>query len=139
MTNQHKYKSKFEEEVANYYGKNVLYEPEVLTYLQPEIKKKYSPDFITTNKIYLETKGYWSLEDRKRHIWIREQHPDKRIIMIFQNSNNTLTKKSKITYADWCDKHNIEYYCWRTNKPPKTIKGLLNGNQSSSRNTLRPA
>lgn len=132
------YRSKFEEEVAKYFGKNVLYEPERISYIQPQVERIYVPDFVTTNGIYLEAKGYWDASDRKKHILIREQYPNRRFILIFMNSSVTLNKRSKTTYADFCEKHGLEYYCWKYKKPPKTIKGLINNaNRPHSRNTGR--
>ena len=36
-----------------------------------------------------------------------QQHPDLDIRMLFQRASNKLSKKSKTSYADWCDKHGV--------------------------------
>lgn len=128
------YKSGFEMDVAAFYGKQVEYEPTVIPFVQPEVKRKYLPDFRIKENVFIETKGKLALEDRKKHLWIKEQHPEITIIFLFQNSQNKLTRRSNTTYGDWCDANQIPWFCWRTNPPPKTIKELL---LSISRNLSR--
>lgn len=84
------------------------YETEVIEFIQPAMPRKYTPDFVMTkkagDKMYLETKGRWVMEDRKKFDWIFEQHPDIDIRFVFQNPNAKLYKGSKTTYAQYCDK-----------------------------------
>lgn len=81
------------------------YEKHKVKYIKPVTHHEYTPDFKLPNGIFLETKGRFVLEDRKKHLLIKEQHPDLDIRFIFQNSKNKLRKGSKTTYADWCLKH----------------------------------
>ena len=68
----------------------------------------YTPDFFLPNKnIYLEAKGYWRPEDRRKIRTIRKQHPDIDLRMVFQNPYQTISKKSKTTYAQYCERHKI--------------------------------
>lgn len=87
------------------------YEPKdgKITYIQPETNHTYLPDFILRNGIYIETKGHLTLADRKKHLLLKEQHPDKDIRIIFQAPHNKIIKGSKTTYAKWCDKHGIKW------------------------------
>ena len=71
--------------------------------------KKYIPDFILPNGIILEVKGRFMLEDRKKHLFIRKQHPKIDIRFVFDNPNRKLYKGGKMTYGDWCDKHSFIY------------------------------
>lgn len=88
----------------------VLYEDTVIPYIQPESHHRYTPDFrIPGTSVYLELKGIWSREDRAKHLLIKEQHPDKRIILVFQNPKKTISKASKTTYAMWATKHGIDH------------------------------
>jgi len=57
----------------------------------------------------LEAKGYWDAEDRRKILAVKKCNPELDIIMIFQTPDNTISKKSKTTYAKWCDKHNIPW------------------------------
>lgn len=118
------YKSNFERDVHAYYGNKIKYEEDKILFTQPAVERYYLPDFKVYKNIYLETKGKLTLEDRKKHQWIKEQHPEILIIFIFMNSRNLITRKSKTTYGDWADSTGIPYYCWRTNPPPKDIKEL---------------
>jgi hypothetical protein len=120
-----KYKSNFERDVAAFFGDQVQYEPDKIPFTQPAVDRTYNPDFKLKKNVYLETKGKLTLEDRKKHIWIKEQHPEITIIFLFMNSNNTLTRQSKTTYAMWAEEQEIPWYCWRVKKPPQNIKDLI--------------
>ncbi len=81
------------------------YEQHKIVYTKPATQHKYTPDFKLPNGIFVETKGRFVTADRKKHLLIKEQHPDLDIRFVFQNANNKISKKSKTTYADWCVKH----------------------------------
>lgn len=70
------------------------------------IDRSYTPDFWLPNGIIVECKGRFTAEERKKHVCMKEQHPDKDIRILFQ-SNNWMTKKRKQRYGDWCDKKGI--------------------------------
>lgn len=90
-------------------GIKPLYETEKIEYIVPESSHKYTPDFLLPNGIFVETKGRFTLDDRKKHLLIKDQHPDKDIRLLFQNSNVKLNKGSKTTYAMWCIKNGFKY------------------------------
>jgi len=69
----------------------------------------YTPDFILPNGIIIEAKGVWTVEDRKKHLLVREQHPHLDIRLVFMNASNKIRKGSDTTYARWCEKKNIIY------------------------------
>lgn len=71
--------------------------------------RSYTPDFLLTNGIIIETKGRFTPEDRRKHLLIKKQHPDLDIRFVFTNSKSKLRKGSKTTYADWCDKYGFLY------------------------------
>jgi len=89
-------------------GKSFSYESEKISYIQPQTKHNYTPDFVLNkidgNKMYIETKGRWVKTDRLKFDLIFEQYPDIDIRFIFQNPNAKLYKGSKTTYAQYCDK-----------------------------------
>jgi hypothetical protein len=76
----------------------------------------YTPDFILPNGVIIEAKGYWLPADRTKHLRVRECNPEMDIRFCFQNAHNTLNKKSKTTYGDWCDKHG---FLWAHKTIPK--------------------
>ena len=91
------------------------YEDTVLKYEQPAQSRRYNPDFrlpkgtLSANspEVFLEVKGQLTSQDRKKMKLVKEQHPEKTIIMIFGRAANRLNKKSDTTYSNWCDKYGI--------------------------------
>jgi len=112
MTTKKKYKSKWEENVSEQIkslGYPVKYETEKLPYLVPESKHIYTPDFPLGKNLYIEAKGKFVFQDRKKHLLLKEQYPEKVFILVFQNANQRISKKSKTTYSMWCDKNGIKW------------------------------
>lgn len=89
-------------------SKDFKYEEEKLPYIYPETKKTYLPDF-TKDNIIIEAKGRFTAADRKKMLLVKEQYPDRIILMVFGRSENTIAKKSKTTYGDWCTKNNLSW------------------------------
>jgi hypothetical protein len=85
------------------------YEKNKIKYTVPASEHTYTPDFKLPNGIYVETKGRFVTEDRKKHLLIKSQHPNLDIRFVFQNSKNKIRKGSKTTYADWCNKYGYKY------------------------------
>lgn len=85
------------------------YEQHIIPYTKPETKHKYHPDFRLPNGIFVETKGRFLADDRKKHLLIKQQHPELDIRFLFQNSKTKISKASKTTYADWCIKHGFQF------------------------------
>lgn len=106
------FRSGLEEKVADYLtskGVGFSFETLKVPYVKPETKHIYTPDFILDNGIIIETKGRWLLDDRKKHLLIRKQHPNLDIRILFQNANAKISKGSKTSYANFCEKHGIPY------------------------------
>jgi hypothetical protein len=106
------YRSGLEDSTATHIrskGAKVLYETSKIHYVIPESKHTYTPDFILPNGIIVETKGFLSIEDRKKHLLIRQQHPEKDIRFVFTRSATKLYKGAKSTYSDWCIKNNFKF------------------------------
>ena len=119
---QPNYRSKFEQTVGEFLGANAEHEPEKIHFIQPSKNRLYIPDFKTKAGVFIEAKGKWTVEDRLKHLWLREQHPEKRIVLVFMNSNVRLSKKSKTTYGEWATKNKIEWYNWKEGIPSEIIK-----------------
>ena len=104
-----KFRSKLEERVATLLeqlGISYEYETEKLSYT---IEHNYTPDFVLPNYVYLETKGYWDAADRRKVLAVKRDNPEVDLRMVFQSPYNTISKKSKTTYAKWCEKHDIPW------------------------------
>jgi len=108
---KHGFRSGLEDNVNDMlkeHNKSFSYESEKISYIQPETKHNYTPDFVLNkmdgNKMYIETKGRWVKTDRLKFDLIFQQYPDIDIRFVFQNPNAKLYKGSKTTYAQYCDK-----------------------------------
>lgn len=106
------YRSGLEEVISNKLAENNIdgeYEKHKIKYIKPATEHTYTPDFKLPNGIFVETKGRFVTEDRKKHVLIKKQHPELDIRFVFQNSKNKIRKGSPTTYADWCIKHGFKY------------------------------
>ena len=109
-----KFRSKLEERVAILLEElGVTYEYES-TRVPYTIQHHYYPDFVLPNYTYLETKGYWDAADRRKILAVKKDNPDIDIRMIFQAPFNTISKRSKTTYAQWCERHDIPWCAFHT-------------------------
>ena len=111
---KHGYKSGLELHVAEQikiceYPLN--YETEILNYIVPERKAKYTPDFVLIKKdgttMYIETKGRWTSTDRQKMKHVLASNPGIDIRMIFQNPNQKISKGSPTTYETYANKLGI--------------------------------
>ena len=106
-----RFRSNFETNFARFLKDNKIkyeYETKKIKYTPKE--RTYNPDFYLVDyDIIIETKGRLTMDDRAKHMRIKEQHPDLDIRFIFQRCKEKLYRGSKTTYADWCDKHGFKY------------------------------
>lgn len=85
------------------------------TYEKTKIKwvdlkhRTYTPDFVLSNGIVIETKGRFVASDRRKHLEIKKQYPELDLRFIFSNSRSKLYKGAKSSYADWCQKNGFKY------------------------------
>ena len=117
---KHGYRSGFEHKVSEQLTESKIkfgYEDTVINYIKPKTHHTYTIDFTLPNGILVETKGRWVIEDRKKHILIKEQHPELDIRIVFQNAKTKIRKGSKTTYGDFCDKNGI---IWAEKNIPKS-------------------
>lgn len=56
--------------------------------------------------IILEAKGLFDYIDRRKMLAVKRKNPERDIRMVFMR-NNKIAKNSKMTYVDWCRKHEI--------------------------------
>ena len=115
------YRSGLEESVAEDLKErrvNFRFEPYKIKYTQPTKERSYLPDFEISQYdrigdafrfILVETKGRFVTADRQKQLLIKNEFPHLDIRFVFQNPNQKLSKKSKTTYAMWCDKHGFKW------------------------------
>lgn len=81
-----------------------------MKYLVPEKLASYKPDFVLPDQnLYVETKGQFRPEDRKKMLLVKEQYPDKQFLMVFGKPFNKISPRSRTTYAQWCDDHGLKW------------------------------
>lgn len=98
-----KFKSGFEEWIwksALRRNQKMEYETLWLTYV---ISHKYNPDFILKNGIIIEAKGKFDQNSRRKMAAVKLAHPELDIRFVFQNANNRLSKRGKMTYWQWAE------------------------------------
>ena len=108
------YKSGLEDDIAKQLeeqGKVVSYETMKIIWEDFTVRS-YRPDFPLDNGIIIESKGRFLTADRKKHLAIQKQHPEKDIRFVFSNSRayySAKTTKNRKTYGDWCDANGFKY------------------------------
>ena len=109
----HKFRSNFEAKFADDLtkrGKKYEYETEKLKYV---LRRNYIPDFIirtaSGRKLYIETKGRFTSEDRAKFLAVLRDNPDCDVRIIFQRSSQRLSKVSRTTYGQWADWKKIKW------------------------------
>ena len=116
--NKYQFKSKFESRISDELkdlGIDSNYESLTLEYIQT---RKYNPDFRLkgpNGEIIVEAKGLFDAEDRRKHLSVKEQHPQHDIRFVFY-ANQKLRKGAKSTYGEWCDRHGFK---WAVKNIPK--------------------
>ena len=105
----HGYRSGLEDRISEQLkslGVDFTYELLKLKYEVNETRT-YTPDFKLPNGIIVESKGRFVAADRKKHLLVKQQHPTLDIRFVFSNSKAKISKGSKTSYADWCNKNNF--------------------------------
>lgn len=117
------YRSGLEEKIAAQLqeaGIPVKFEEKTIRFTKPSKPGRYTPDFELPNGIIIETKGRFVTADRQKHLLVREQHPELDIRFVFSRSKDPINKKSRTTYARWCDKNGFKWADKRI--PPEWLK-----------------
>lgn len=106
-----RYRSNFEVGFASDLIKRGLsfdYEPDAYEFVPNTTT--YTPDFyIPEYNFYIETKGFFTSEDRTKHLTFRKQHPSIDVRFVFMNVNTKINKRSKTSYGDWCNKYGFKF------------------------------
>lgn len=100
-----KFKSGLEKKFST--DHNLEYEPTKFKYT---LEHSYTPDWKLGENHYIETKGRWISSDRTKLLAVLQSNPELTIVMVFSNPNTKLSKKSKTSYSDWCNKHKIKWF-----------------------------
>ena len=116
MKRQKNYRNKSETKVAEalkWHKIKFGYESLYLYYQLPQ--SKYLPDFVfkdegkfSGGQIW-EVKGRFDLDDRRKHIALKDQHPQWKVKFLFLRPSTKVYKKGKMTYGGWCEKYGFDY------------------------------
>jgi hypothetical protein len=113
-----RFRSKFEAAVALSLTKRGLsfsYEGRALPY---KIEAIYTPDFILPNGVIVEAKGYFSPEDRRKMVAVRDSHPHLDIRILFQNADVKLSRAPRsLTLWQWAERNR---FIWAEGNVPTT-------------------
>ena len=104
------YRSRLERDIADDLADrevNFGYETCRIKYVSSRV---YVPDFVLPNGIFIEAKGWFQSSDRSKHLRIKEQNPDIDIRFVFSKPNQKLSRQSKTTYSDWCDRYGFKWH-----------------------------
>ena len=105
------YRSGLEIKVSDYLKElniPVLYEAIKIEW-EDLMYRTYTPDFVLPNGIIIESKGRFTVADRRKHLALQKQHPKLDIRFVFANERSKISKGSKTTYALWCEKNKFSY------------------------------
>jgi hypothetical protein len=111
---KNKYRSKFESNVATSLSKRGIdfqYEVKKFPFVQPAVKRNYTPDFfISETDLFVECKGKLTSDERKKLLWWRAEHPDVPFVILFMRGRNPIRKGSRTTYMDWAAENGFEAF-----------------------------
>ena len=93
--------------------KDIEYEPHLIEYVQ---HRRYLPDIVFKSSkgksIYIEVKGRFTPEDRRKMLDVKESNPEMDIRFVF-SSNGTLSAKKKhkgsATFSRWCERNGFPW------------------------------
>jgi hypothetical protein len=69
------------------------------------MKGSYLPDFILSNGIYIEAKGYLDAAACRKMKAVKASNPELDIRFVFQNANGKRNKRAKLRNWEWAEKH----------------------------------
>jgi len=107
------FRSEFEKDVATQLQPfGFSYEPFQVPY---EIPRKYTPDFVYEDNrgrgYLIECKGYFRAGDTQKYKAVSKSLPwTQELIFVLMKPNQKVSKSTKLTMAEWCDKHDILWY-----------------------------
>lgn len=100
-----KFRSGFEETIYNAAKRSrkvLQHEPHFIPYV---MKGSYLPDFLLSNGIYIEAKGYLDAASCKKMKAVKASNPDLDIRFVFQNANGKRNKRAKLKNWEWAERH----------------------------------
>ena len=106
------FKGKLEEQINQSLldqGLEISYEKERFDYY---LKRWYTPDFLVKGHAFdfwIEVKGYWPSSRRNQFLCVLRNHPTLNIFVALQSPHQRLSKQSKTTYCQWCERFGVAW------------------------------
>lgn len=96
-------RNRFEAEVAAVLQPEFAYEADSFRVHMPAAR--YTPDWVSPDgRTVVEAKGLWRLADRRKMRLFREQHPQVKVVMVFQDPGRKIAKRSTTTYRQYAER-----------------------------------
>ena len=110
------YRSEFELDVGQKLQPcGFSYEPFQIPYT---VHRKYTPDFVYDaghHLYHIECKGFFRVGDTQKYKAIVDSLSDtEELIFILMKPNQKVSKTTKLSMAQWCDKYSIKWYTIET-------------------------
>jgi hypothetical protein len=81
-----------------------------LDYKVPARKARYTPDFVFSAPICIETKGWFrTAAERHKMVLVKQCNPHLDIRLVFQNANKPIYKGSPTSYAKWAEENGFKW------------------------------
>ena len=106
------FRSTFEYEVSQeLQPRGFSYEPTSIPYTVPRM---YTPDFVFDRGdfiTYVECKGYFRAGDTQKYkAIVKSISWTEELVFVLMKPNQKVSKTTKLTMSEWCDKHSIKWY-----------------------------
>ena len=102
------FRSEFEQSVNDRLKGQFSYESEKVPYNIPRV---YTPDFVHQKGVLVECKGFFREGDTQKYKAIKDSLPaDNELVFVLMKPDQKVRKNTKLTMAQWCDKHGIKWY-----------------------------
>lgn len=135
MSDNPKWRSKFESKVAAVLPAGTEYEPKTFKYplADPGYRcnacaskdvvrtTSYTPDFRLPNGTFIESKGKLTGANRRRLVAWKAYFPEETLRIVFM-ADNKLSKGAKSRYSEWATKAGFEYCVGFKNIPQSWYK-----------------
>jgi hypothetical protein len=87
-------------------GVDFEYEPYSIPY---SIQAEYNPDFVIKEKIIVETKGYFRVEDKRKMKSLKKSNPHLDVRMVFSEPKTPSAHKELERNIRWCKRNDFPY------------------------------
>lgn len=77
------------------------------------VHRTYTPDIVLVgangSEMLIEVKGLFTGADRSKLLHVKKAHPDVDLRLVFQRSEQKLSRRSRTSYGGWCVNHGFPW------------------------------